>query len=467
MLRSLLALLAVLVPGLAFLFERPWLYVVTGLIVGGGLGLLGWWLWTTVKSKDPDRPRPTPEPEDSEPDLEEMGIVDIKPEEAAKNVDTGTSAPTTPPEENAPDRERGASASSPAASSTPATDAPSSAEASDPSTPGSSEAEPKEDPVLAPLLESLRAAIDARTVCLLIQEDVALTYRLEAIASTHPSVQYSVTFDTQTPLLTATMSRESVTVRSLAEEKIAIEDLRYYDSPPAVDHLATAPVSRPDTSSMTFLLTDAPANSDLGTSEARTLLKHFAETVALLLSTRQSASSASESKSSEEHVNGQHSGPDAAAELSETSTRDDSSPRPRREIIAEEMEAARAADDDLSLALVHLNRAESVARRGEEAVASAERLFHARLDQLVPNQRIERFGELTYGIFFREDPDAVEPQVADLETTMAREGGELEGGVSVGVAVWGERDDDPEELRAEATDALQEAYETGTPVIVT
>lgn len=471
MLRTLLALLAVLVPGLAFMFERPWLNVAAGLIVVGGLALLGWWLWTTLKDEAPDPSRPTPDPEDPEPDLEEMGIVDIKPEDAADDAETESSS-GTPSEEDAADQGPGTTASPATGAPAPATDASASSQADAPQTDDASSSasgEPtaNEAPVLGPLLESLRAAIDAQTVCLLVQEEIALTYRIEAIASTHSSVQSSGTFDTQTPLLTATMSRESVTLRPLAEEKLAIEDLRYYDDPPTVDHLAAAPVSRPDTSSTTFLLADAPADTDLGTSEARSLLKHFAETVALLLSTRQAPSPPPAPGSSDEQVNGQPSEPEAAPESPASAAPDDSSPRPRREIVAEEMEAAQAADDDLALALVHLNRAESIARRGDEAVASAERLFHARLEQLAPSQRIEQFGELTYGIFFRKHPDAVEPQVADLETTMAREDGELEGGVSVGVAVWGTRIDTPKALRAEATKALREAYETGAPTIIT
>lgn len=470
MLRTLLTLLAVLVPGLAFMFERLWLNVAAGLIVVGGIGLLGWWLWTTVKDEASDPPRPTPDSEDSEPGLEEMGIVDIKPEDAADDAETESSS-GTPSEDDAADQGPGTTASPATGAPAPATDASASSQADAPQTDDASSSasgEPTENkaPVLGPLLESLRAAIGARTVCLLVQEEIALTYRIEAIASTHPSVQSSGTFDTQTPLLTATMSRESVTLRPLAEEKIAIEDLRYYDDPPTVDHLAAAPVSRPDTSSTTFLLADAPADTDLGSSEARSLLKHFAETVALLLSTR-SSSSPSEPEPSDEHVNGQHSEPEAAPDSSASPSADDSSPRPRREIVAEEMEAAQAADDDLALALVHLNRAESIARRGDEAVASAERHFHARLEQLVPSQRIERFGELTYGIFFRKASDAVESQVTDLETTMGRADGKLEGGVSVGVAVWGSRIDTPKALRAEATKALWEAYETGAPTIIT
>ncbi len=464
MLRSLLTLLALLVTGLAVLFDRPWLYVVTGLILVGSLGLLGWWLWTTYWKGDSDQPRPTPEPKEPNPSLDELGIVDIQPKDAIE--DRSGEAPVegdaanhdqTPPTTNA-------------SSATPATDS------SSPSGPNETAAlvaeasesvqrppESRKAPVLTPLLESVRAAIDARTVCLLVQEEVALTYRIEAAASTHPSVRDNGTFDTQTPLLTATMSRQSVTVRPLAQEKIAVEDLRYYEAPPTVDHLAVAPVSRPDASSTTFLLADAPAEADLGSSRARTLLEHFAETVALLLpTTDQTAPGPAEAADTEEHGNEQR-----ASDSTDAAADEQDAPRPRREIIAEEMNAAQDASEDLALVLVHLNRAESIARRGEEAVASAERLFRARLEQRVPNQRVERFGELTYGIFFRNGTDAVEPWVADLENSMAAEDGELEGGVSVGVAVWNERTEDPEVLRAEATEALREAYETGTATIVT
>lgn len=462
MLRSLLTLLAVLVTGLAVLFERPWLYVVTGLIVIGGLGLLGWWLWTAYAGDNPNRPRPSPDTTDADPSLEDFGIVDIKPENAEGEpspADAQEASPSHPGRAStaasADAPESRSNSSSASRSGTPPTPA---------SSPPSTDASPADEaPILSPLLESLRSAIDARTVCLLIQEDVALTYRIEAIASSHPSVQTSGTFDTQTPLLTATMSRETVTLRPLAEEKLAIEDLRYYDDPPPVDHLAAAPVSRPETSSTTFLLADGPADANLGRSESRSLLKHFAETVALLLSKESSSAAPSDSPSTDESVNGQDA---ASASPAESSGDGDGSPRPRHEIIAEEMEAAEADEEDLALALVHLNRAESIARRGEEAVASAERLFHARLDQLAPSQRIERFGELTYGVFFRAGADAVEPQVADLQNTMDREDGELEGGVSVGVAVWRDRSDTPKALRSAATEALREAYETGTPTIV-
>jgi GGDEF domain-containing protein len=309
-------------------------------------------------------------------------------------------------------------------------------------------------------------------VALLVQEEVALTYRIEALASTHDAVRQSGAFDTQAPLVTATMSRESVTLRPLAETQVAVEDLGYYASPPAVDHLAVAPVPQPDSSATTFLLADAPAAADLGTARVRTLLKHFSETIALLYDTNRTppADDASSEGTSSGGTSSPANNPSSDDSPADGLAADDpeapsDTPRPRRELIAEEMSAAQSTDDDLSLALVHLNRAESIARRGEEAVASAERLFQARLDQMAPGQRIERFGELTYGVFFHEGTETVEPWVADLESTMAQEQGELEGGVSVGVAVWDE--ETPEALRSEATKALRKAYETGTSTIVT
>ena len=471
MLRSLLAVLAVLVPGLAFLFGRPWLYIVTGAILAGSLGLLGWWLWTTFGKAGPDRTRPTPEPEDPDRSLNELGIVDIQPQRADEGSSQERSAQDETTESEFAESTQNAPASSdpPPSGSSAASSPPSSGEDEPRESPTKTAkskgqtTEPHNAPVLDPLLESVRAALDARTVCLLVQEEIALTYRIEAVASTHSPVQNRGAFDTQTPLLTASMSRRSVTVRTLTEEEVAIEDLGYYDTPPAVDHLAVAPVPQPNTSSMTFLLADAPGTTDLGSSRARTVLEHYAETVGLFFDTGRSTPEPSDAENidgppSEQTSNGSTaSGTDSAGGRIED-------PRPRRELIAEEMEAAQSDSEALALALVHLNRAESIARRGEGAVASTERLFQARLEQLAPNRRVERFGELTYGIFFRKGAETIEPWMADFEAKMAQEKGELEGGVSVGVAVWD--GENPEALRTEATKALQKAYETGTCTIV-
>jgi hypothetical protein len=324
--------------------------------------------------------------------------------------------------------------------------------------PGTESAVSDDRPVLGPFLESLRAALGAETVCLLVQEEVVLEYRIEALASAHSEVQRTGHFETRSPLLTATMSRQPVTVRTLdGNEQRA--DLAFYERPPAIEQVAVAPVPQPDTAATVFLLADATAETDLSASRARSLLERFADTVTLLR--EPDAAPVGHERTPVPDPEGTGESP-PAAEPTEDAT---DKPRPRREIIAEEMRAADAGDDELALVLVHLNRAESIARRGEEAVDKAEHLLRTRLEHLAPGQRVERFGELTYGLFPRRGLEEVEAWAADLQDAMVQETGELEGGVSVGVAVRGPRHD-AEELRADATEALREAYETGTCTIV-
>lgn len=462
MLRYLLVLLAILIGVLAYLFDRPWLWVGAGLIFVGGVGLLAWRALSGFREKDERTRGSGAVSEESNASLDDLGIVDIRPQE--RNVVESTPSPSsqqegeTEPSGDSMDSLAGASASG----EHPATKVPSEKNGTEMDEAGEGPVATEGEPVLAPLMQSLRAALEAETVCLLVQEQVALTYRIEVLASAHSTVRTAGTFDTQTPLLTASMSRHAISVRALAETELAVEDLGYYEAPPKIDHLAVAPVPRPDEPSTTFLLADATKGTDLDSSQARSVLEHFAEVVDVLLPPNgHGLDRVGEQERTEQTESEAGSADEVDTEPEEGA---ETAPRPRREIIAEEIDAAEAASEEMSLVLVHLNRAESIARRGDEAVASAERLLRARLDQMAPNQRIERFGELTYGLFFRGGADVLEPWVADLESAMAREEGELEGGVSVGVAVRSNHD--AKTLRADATEALHEAYKTGTSTIV-
>lgn len=480
MIRYLFILLAVVGTGLAFLFDALWLYVLAGGVDVGLLGYLGWEWWAARERVErPSSARS--EPEDREDSLQDLGIVDIRPQEEGAEGGTtpqGDEVDVTPgpPEDESDTASPGTESARADSESTDETVPPRHPSTSDSPSSGARpvqrEADERADasattstrsddaPVLAPLLESLRAALDAKTVGLLVQEDLALTYRIEALASVQSDVRTTGTFDTQTPLLTATMAHEAVTVRTLAQDDLTVEDLGYYEQSPTVDHLAVAPVSRSDDPATYILFADASAAADLPSSRGQTVLEHYAETLALLLNGGPAPAAKPGPEATEANTEeGSEPSPGTAEGFSED-------PRPRREIIKEEMEAAVQASEDLSLVLVHLNRAESIARQGNEAVASAERLLRARLERAAPGQRLERFGELTYGLFVREGVETVEPWAADLEDRMDEETGTLEGGVSVGVAVRGARHDTADDLRAEATEALREAYETGTPTVV-
>jgi hypothetical protein len=451
MIRFLLVLVSLLIAVLAFALDRPWLYAAAGVPLVGALGLLGRQLWTAYR-REAEGTSPPPD----NPPLEDLGIMDVRPHDrqgGSNGSSTSESESPRPPETEERD-DGGRAEAGPTAPGGPATD-PSSDEFGSESaiqTAPATDVRTEEQPVLGPFLESLRAALEARTVGLFVQEDVILEYRIEACASTEPEAQRRGTFETQSPLLTATMSRQPVTVRRMEADDRT--NLGYYGTPPAIEQIALAPVPQPDSASTVFLLADATAEVDLGASHARSLLERYADTVGMLRDTDASAADPVEDV------------PGGTSPMSpEASEEKTDQPRPRREIIAEEMTAADAGDDDLALVLVHLNRAESIARRGQEAVATAEHLLRTRLEHFAPGQRVERFGELTYGLFPRQGLDEVETWAADLQDTMAEETGELEGGVSVGVAVRSPRHD-ARELRADATEALREAYETGTCTIV-
>jgi len=466
MIRAFIAIVAVLVVVLAFIFDQPWLYGAAAVLLVGALGYLARHLWQAYHSH---ASAVGVGARDDASD-EDLGIMEVRPQDDEEEKESSTVEAEATVETDATD---GAEADDEAAPDTGSEAAEEvlggedednwpesvmSEEALDMSGGSAMPVHSHERPVLGPYLESLRAALGAQSVGLLVQEEVVLEYRIEALASVQPDVQHTGTFETQEPLLTATMSRQPVTVRSLNE--IGREDLRYYGTVPAIAQVALAPVSRPNSSDTVFLVADATAEVDLGASQPRSLLKQFADTIGLLLDVDDPRGEAEEVLE-----DGQAPTEPDAADAASDGTGPEEEPRPRGEIIAEEMQAADAAGDNLALVLVHLNRAESIARRGDEAVASAEHHLRTRLNDIAPGQRVERFGELTCGIFVRSGVDEVEGWAATLQDTMAQEAGELEGGVSVGVAVRDARHD-PEELRTDATDALLEAYETGTCTII-
>ncbi|PSQ95357.1 MAG: GGDEF domain-containing protein [Bacteroidetes bacterium SW_9_63_38] len=480
MTRVLIAIVAVLVAVLAFIFDQPWLYGAAAVLLVGTLGYLAYHLWWAYRAPGVAGAGGRAGSDTSD---DNFGIMYVRPQEDAEADDGADGDGATPDAademEATVDTDATVEVDERIETESAADEA--SGEAGDEEHPdedwpeggmsgedmdmagGSTlPAHSHERPVLGPYLESLRAALGAQSAGLLIQEEVVLEYRVEALASVQPNVQHTGTFETQEPLLTATMSRQPVTVRSLNE--IGREDLRYYGTVPAIAQVALAPVSRPNSSDTVFLLADATAEVDLGASQARSLLEQFADTIGLLLDIddlrrEQAPEGAVEPDAPASAADG------APVDAPANDSADEDEPRPRSEIVAEEMEAADSAADDLALVLVHLNRAESIARKGEEVVASAERHLHSRLNDLAPGQRVERFGELTYGIFVRSGVNDVEEWAAHLQDTMAQEAGELEGGVSVGVAVRAAHHD-PEGLRSDATDALLEAYETGTCTII-
>lgn len=477
------------------------LYVLAGLLVFVAIVLFGVVYWRRQQGDDRNPYAVPMEKETSEEDdLRSLGIMNIRPRERRQKTEPGATprpkeapaqdtggdsmaTPVTPaePEESATaseDDEEWAPVPEPATRTTAeasaaedeaerpasttddgAADADvgqaqsTSTETASPvdGAPAETASEPtaQEDPVLIPLLRSLRNALNAHTACLLKQEELALTYEVQALDSADPNALRSGTFSTRKPLLSATMSQRRVSVRHVGAGGLPHTTLGFYKEPVHVAEVGLAPIERPNGTSTYFLLVDALTEEALGTQRGRTILAQYAQLLSTVMeddATPEPTPHAAQngtSETSEEHV------------------------RPRREIIAEEIVQAEAANRPLGLALVHLRNAEIVADDGLGAIRRAERALRKRLEKASPDARVERFGECMFGVFHRAPISELEHWAADLQQFMSAEDGVLSGGVNIGVAMLGDRHrSDPDTFRADATTALREAYETGAATLI-
>ena len=366
------------------------------------------------------------------------------------------------------------------------------------------------DEALAALVRAARLAVGARAACLLAQEELALEYRIAAAdaAAGAPALHAPrTTFSTDTALLSARAAGRPVTRRSVGRrdggsDALAPTLLGYYREPPTADDapeaVLLAPVPLPDDPTTYFLLFDGPDEALAGPD---VLLERFARLFSQLLAAPSSGSTVPSVPSSEAPssassaansapdahsvpkdapaeddspaANGRAAAPPREPAAHDESGRDESErddgPRPRREIVAEEISRAHDAGREMALALVYLNRAETITDQGEGEMRAAERALKARLRQAAPRDggRVERFGELiTYGVFLPYGSAEAERWAVALKDELAEASAPLEGGVSVGLALMRDPAQDPEALRENATEALREAYTTGACAIV-
>jgi GGDEF domain-containing protein len=292
--------------------------------------------------------------------------------------------------------------------------------------------------ILAPYLQALRASLDAQTVCLIKQADEARHYHIEGVVSLNAYARSGGDFATKVPLIQTRDSRSDVSVRRVSDDDFPAGSLGYYRESIAVRQLAVAAVPRPRSASSYFLLADSMQEGGLNQPRQRSLLSHFARLLGAILDQGGSV----DALDAYDYV------------------------RPRRDIIVEEIELARKKDVPLALALVHLNNAEAVANRGEREIKEAESALASQLRRASREARVERFGELTYGVFFRAVGPVVEDWAVKLQKELTKVAGPIHGGVSIGIALLQDRHRDADAFRQDATEALREAFETGTCTIV-
>ncbi len=430
MIRVLFSVLAVVAAILAYIFGEPLLYAVAaGLLLVAIIALVQVGRKRHREAQTPYVPPAVPASPDEE--LQSLGIMEIRAK--ASKSSAGSTEPSNGASEFAPPAA--------AASTTPSASRSRQKDAHEEGDRPEVVERPRYDHVLIPHLQSLHAALNAHTVCLLRQDAMTPQYRIEALVSNDNDVQKRGSFRISNFLLTPTLMERSVTVRHVGGDGIPASSLGFYRTRAEVNEVAFAPVPRPstDTTAIYFLLADTKDTTRLAGNRPRTLMAQFARLTGLLLE---------------------------GANL-EAIEEEELAPaiKPRREIIAEEMQKAREQEAALALAIVYLNDAEDVADQGEVSVMAAEQIMSRRLRDVAAPSRVERFGELMYGIFYHA-PVEVDAWASRIQAALAEDPMLPEGGVSVGVAMLQDHHPGPSEFRADATIALREAYESGACTIL-
>ncbi|HMB92596.1 MAG TPA: hypothetical protein VKP65_17215 [Rhodothermales bacterium] len=434
MIRVLFSILAVVVAVLAVVLDQPLLYVVAGVLLLLAVIALLSAMRRRHREAQPLYTKSSPEEE-----LKSLGIMDIRPKDPALKtsregdgmaVGEARAVAALPPDEEPSPREMPPREMKEygTGSDDEVDDVPAAPVEVRPVAPAPRD--PHNSAVLEPYLQALRAAIGARVVCLLKQEDIQPEYDVVMLVSAERT-RRGRTFSAREPLLTAGMTQHPVTVRHVGDGGMPVSSLGYTRTPDTVRQIAVAPVPRQDDIEAYFLVADTAEDDALSDTRCRALLAQFAKLLATLLDTPKS-------------------------ETEETI-------RPRREIIAEEMVHARNEGYELSMALVYLNRAEAIADEGAAAIRAAERLMETRLHESVEG-RIERFGELTYGVFYRGSD--VEAWGRTIQHAFLGTSGLLDGGVSIGIALLEPHHESPQAFRQDAMQALSATFESGSCVIL-
>ncbi|MEM9998711.1 MAG: hypothetical protein AAF809_13500 [Bacteroidota bacterium] len=370
---------------------------------------------------------------------------------------------------------------------------------------------------LAHLVESISTSLRAQTVAVLRHDASALAYVVEALKSEHPAVVGLERFASAGSALRSVFGTEPTLLRGAN-----LDALGYYANTDAVGRAYVQPLTQEDTPSLLLVVDLAPDAPGFSAGEKH-LLRHFASLFGHLAEQEVPAwfaappaealldlpagppapapAEASESapivqaadttetegpavpsaaedpvvvdtalSREDEHredeatpveQTGYPHASDAPAHAEESGT-----PVARRVIVAEEMARARARQHPLALALVHHTEAEHLAELGATAVEDTDTVLREHLEHslALADGRLEPFGELLYGVFYYGRAADIEAWVELVRTTPARTGETLP--LAVGVALYQDRHQTSDQLRADAVQALTDAYDAQVGCVI-
>lgn len=433
MIRILFTAVAVVAAGLALVLDRTELYGVAAALLA--IVLVMWATATRrrfVESKKPVRPKRSAVSRQAEPELEALGILGIRPkisesESAGEKAELVEAAGAFPLDAAS---ESGASPRDKDAALRPGMREFVVRRAGEEAAKPPSPLPPPNEDVLANFVETVRAAVAAHAACLLHQSKDTNDCTVVAIAGENRALQAGKSYRSVAPLVTPPYGWKPVTVRQVGNDDLSPRCLGYSATPGSLREVAIAPVNARGY----VLLVDTLQEGGLSHPRVRSLLEQFTQALGALL------------------VDGDPVKP---------------RPRPRREIIKEEMTQARVREQDLALAIVVLNRVEHVASLGEAVILEAEEKLRMLLREVSSASRVVRFGELMFGVFLNGAMEELEAWDHSVHTALSAEKGLLEGGASVGIARLTEKHQSPNDFREDAVRALRAAYRSGKYTIVT
>ena len=467
MFRILFVIVAVVAAVLALVIDQPLLFWAAGgaLVVALVMAVMHvvrrWRRRVRYRQAKPDKPEPRPDAasdlsaeeegggDERERDLKALGILEIRPkdgasehkaehkESPASNGFAGNGSPATSANSSASARPKVSRLTAPVQATLDF----SIQEYSQSVRISVNESSHKSlRAVILPYMQSYRAITRADTVCLLRQPSRAPQYHIEAIVSVNRNARGSGSFTSKTPLVQWDHQRPGMHVLRESEGQLAGNVCGYYRQRVPIKQVVLAPVPVPSSLAQYVLLADTMREHTLRSEEKQIMSIQFAQLLGNILEMGASDELLREAK---EDV------------------------RPRSEIVDEEIRRAESQHTPLALALVYLNGAEDIADEGgQRAVMQAESLLVQRLRETVRGARVERFGELLFGVFFKEEGDAVEQWAIRFQQDMLTHSVLPGGGASIGIAVLDEGNASAEALRREATQALREAFATGMATIV-
>ena len=264
-------------------------------------------------------------------------------------------------------------------------------------------------------LRACWAAADVLSALIVIKEQDG-SYSLLASQSHLKAIRNEGRFPADSLFSLAVPSRPMTTLET---NDPYLRELPYYRTKTAVGSVGILPVQGPK--ELLYLVVDLRMNDQFFTQRQRTLLLDYAALLQTML---------------------EHPQSEPVSRVVPT----------RRAIILQEMSFARNNNTPLILALAYRSDAEKIESGGGTAVAEAERNFRLFLEDHSDGHRLERFGDLMYGIFLNAEFEEAETWAFDLQD--AADADEIP--LILGVARL--RDQvEPDALRADAVNALSSA----------